>query len=308
MRALVLLALCLAQPLSAEVRKYTIDQLLSSTNWVGPPNPAVPADYASSFSPDGRKILVSSNKTGVYNAFAVPVDGSAPVQLTESTVSAIRTIGYFPKDERFLYESDQGGNELAHLYVRTPDGQVRDLTPGEKHRSEFLDWASDGSSIFFITNERDPGLFDVYETTLDGYERKLLFTNPGEFVPAGVSPDRRLVVLTKARSRVDVDIHLHDRTTGKTTLLALGSPAENGFATFSPDGKFLYYMTDHAAEFKRLMRYDLATGKSEEVLNPGWDVIFAGFSRSGRHLLVTINHDSRIEIRMLDAATLRPVE
>ncbi|HET9226444.1 MAG TPA: S9 family peptidase, partial [Thermoanaerobaculia bacterium] len=93
-----------------------------------------------------------------------------------------------------------------------------------------------------------------------------------------------------------------------TTLLALGGPAENGFAAFSPDGKSLYYMTDHAAEFKRLMRYDMATGKSEEVLNPGWDVIVAGFSRSGRHLLVTINNDSRIEIRMLDAATLRPVE
>lgn len=309
MKAFVLpLALCLAHPLSAEVRQYTIDQLLSSTSWVGPPNPGAPLDYASSFSPDGSKILVSSNKTGVYNAFALPVDGGAPVQLTQSTVSAIRTIGYFPKDERFLYESDQGGNELVHLYVRELDGKVRDLTPGEKHRAELLDWAPDGRSIFFQTNERDPGLFDVYETTLDGYERKLLYTNPGEFVPAGVSPDRRLVVLTKARTRVDVDVLLHDRTTGKTTLLPLPGPAQNGFHTFSPDGKFLYYGSDHGGEFQRLMRYDLATGKSEEVLNPGWDVTAAAFSRSGRHLVVTVNNDSRVEIRILDAATLRPVE
>src|SRR5215213_6098172 len=137
LRILPILALAIALPAESpaprQVRQYTIDQLLSITSYSGLPNAAQPmGGYADSFSPDDSKILVSSNQTGVFNAYAIPVDGGPPVQLTDSKVNAVQVIGYFPRDERFLYLSDQGGNELTHLYVRSPDGQVRDLTPGEK--------------------------------------------------------------------------------------------------------------------------------------------------------------------------------
>ncbi|MFL6203011.1 MAG: prolyl oligopeptidase family serine peptidase [Thermoanaerobaculia bacterium] len=300
-------------PAPRQVHQYTIDQLLSTTSYAGAVNAAQPmGGYADSFSPDGRKILVSSNKTGVFNAFAIPVDGGAPVQLTDSKVNAVQVIGWFPRDERFLYVSDQGGNELTHIWVQSPDGQVRDLTPGEKVRAEFLDWAPDGRSFFFTTNERDPSLFDVYETALDGYERKLLFTNPGGFLPQGVSPDRRHVALAKSQGTSDNDIHLHDRTTGKTALLTPDDPpgaeVDNGFQAFSPDGASLYYTTDQGAEFKRLMRYDMATGKRQEVLRPSWDVVAAGFSRSGKHLVVAVNDDARTQVSAFEAAGLRPIE
>ena len=288
-------------PAPRQVRQYTIDQLLATTVYDG-----------DSISPDGRKVLVSSNQTGVINVFAIPVDGGAPVQLTDSKVSALWALGWFPRDERFLYTSDQGGNELTHLYVQSPDGQVRDLTPGEKNKAEFLGWSPDERSFFFRSNERDPSLFDVFEMTLDGYERKLLFTNPGGFIPVGVSPDRRYVALGKAQSTTDNDIHLHDRTEGKTALLTPDEPAgakvDNAFQTFSPDGASLYYTTDQGAEFKRLMRYDLATGRREEVLRPDWDVVGAGFLRSGKHLMAAVNADSRIEIRVFEMPGMRPLE
>jgi dipeptidyl aminopeptidase/acylaminoacyl peptidase len=302
-RILPLLALVAALPVSGEsrqVRQYTIDQLLATTVYEG-----------SSLSPDGRKILVSSDKTGVINAFAVPVDGGPPVQLTDSKVSAIRVIGWFPRDERFLYTSDQGGDELTHLYVQSPDGQVRDLTPGAKLKAELVGWSPDGRSIFFRSNERDPSLFDVYEMTLDGYERKLLFNNPGGFLPLGVSPDRRYVALAKSQRTSDADVHLHDRTTGKTALLTPDEPpgaqVENAFQAFSPDGASLYYTTDQGAEFKRLMRYDMATGKREVVLRPDWDVVDARFSRSGRHLSVRVNEDATEKLTVFEAAGMGPL-
>ena len=291
-----------AAPAQAQrvVRQYTIEQLLATTMYVG-----------SSFSPDGRKILVSSDKTGVYNAFAIPVEGGAPVQLTDSKVNAIQAIGYFPKDERFLYSSDQGGNEQTHLYVQSPDGKVRDLTPGDKLKAQFGGWAPDQRSFFFSTNERDPSAFDVYEMTLDGYERKLLYTNEGGFLPGGVSPDRRYVALSKAQSTSDSDVYLYDRTTGKTTNLtpdeAPGAQVANLPQAFSPDGASLYYTTDQGAEFKHLVRYDLATGKRTVVLRPDWDVDAAEFSRYGNYLLVLLNNDSRAEARAFEAAGMRPV-
>ena len=179
------------------MKPYTIDQFLANTAYGG-----------ASFSPDGRKLLVGSNQTGVFNAFAIPVDGGKPVQLTDSKVSAIQAIGYFPHDERFLYTSDQGGNEKDHLYVQSPDGKVRDLTPGDNLKADFMGWAPDGKSFFLITNERDAAAFDFYEMAVDGYERKLLYKNEGGYIGGTVSPDRRYIALDKAFTNAAADIDL----------------------------------------------------------------------------------------------------
>ena len=169
---------------SGEIPQYTIEQFLATTTVFG-----------SSFAPAGDKILVSSDQTGIYNAYAVPVDGSPPIQLTDSQEDAVRVAGYFPADERFLYLSDQGGNELHHVYVRELDGSVTDLTPGDGLKAVFLGWAHDDQSFFIGTNERDQRYFDVYEITADGYERTLIFRNEEGLQFGAISPDERYLAL-----------------------------------------------------------------------------------------------------------------
>jgi dipeptidyl aminopeptidase/acylaminoacyl peptidase len=284
-----------------QVKQYTIDQFLANTAYGG-----------GSFSPDGRKILVSSNQTGVFNVFAIPVDGGKPVQLTDSKVSAIQPIGYFPHDERFLYSSDQGGNEKNHLYAQSPDGKVRDLTPGDNLKAQFMGWSKDEKSFFLGTNEREASAFDVYEMAFDGYGRKLLYKNEGAYLPEAVSPDRRYIALAKSVTNAASDIDLYDRTTGKLITLAshedAGAEVANSAADFSPDGKSLYYTTDKGSQFAYLVRYDLATGQRTEVLRPQWDVQGAGFSRDGRWFNIAINNDARTELRVFEAAGMKPVK
>jgi dipeptidyl aminopeptidase/acylaminoacyl peptidase len=287
-----------------QVKQYTVDQFLASTSFGG-----------ASFSPDGSKLLVGSNETGVFNAFAIPVAGGKPVQLTDSKVSAIQAIGYFPHDERFLYTSDQGGNEKDHLYVQSADGKVQDLTPGDNLKADFLGWAKDGKGFFFISNERDASAFDIYEMSIDGYRRTLLYKNEGGFLPGGVSPDRRYIALSKVFTNAAADVNIYDRTTNKLTLLAsheeAGTEVANSPQDFSPDGKSFYYTTDKSSEFAYLMRYDLATGKRTEVLRPRWDVQGAGFSRDGHWFSISINNDAKTELRIfrvLKTAEMEPVK
>ncbi len=283
---------------AAAPRQYTVEQFLATVSWGG-----------ASFSPDGRQVLASGNSTGVFNAYAIPVGGGAPRQLTDSKVNAIRAVGYFPTGDRFLYESDQGGNEQTHLYVRSGDGAVRDLTPGDKVKASFHGWSPDDRSFFFTTNERDPQYFDLYEMSVEGYQRTLLYRNDGGFQVGPLSRDRRYVALVKQESTADSDIYLFDHTTGKVRdLTAHSGEVANAPHDFSPDGASLYYTTDEGAEFARLMRYDLATGKSAEVLRPDWDVVGAGFSRDGRFLEVAINRDGATEVRLFEEPGMRPVK
>ena len=66
---------------------------------------------------------------------------------------------------------------MTHIYVQYPNGTVRDLTPGENVMAAFHSWSPDGRSFFFTTNERDPLASDLYEMTVDDYERDALYLN-----------------------------------------------------------------------------------------------------------------------------------
>jgi dipeptidyl aminopeptidase/acylaminoacyl peptidase len=282
---------------TANVPQYTIDQFLATTTWRG-----------GWFSPDGKLLLVSGNGTGVVNAYTIPVDGGSPHQLTDSKVNAIEVNGWFPTGGRILYSSDQGGNEQAHLYVRNADGTTRDLTPGAKVRAEFVGWAPDDRTFFFTTNERDPEYFDLYEMTVDSYKSTLLFRNEGAFDIGPISRDRRYVALYKEETIGDSDVYLYDRKIGKLTNLTAHTGEIASMARdFSPDSASLYYTTDEGAEFARLVRLDLATGKRTDVLRPAWDVDNAWFSRDGHFLEVSVNNDAATEVRLFAYPSMRPV-
>ena len=275
---------------AGDVPEYSIEQFLETISVFG-----------SSFSPDADRVLVSSNESGIFNAYAIPVDGGDPIQLTASDADAIRVAGYFPEDERFLYLSDRGGDELHHLYVRELDGSVTDITPGEGLKASFYGWTEDEESFLVGTNERDQRFFDVYAVAADGYERTLLFRNEEGYQFGGLSPDERYIALSKTNTTADTDIYLYDRTTGDMRHL---TPHEgevaNGAQAFSPDGTGLYITTDEGGEFAYLARIDLESSEREPVLQPGWDVRYAYFSKPGNYLVVGINEDARTRIRMFE--------
>lgn len=281
-----------------EASTYTAEDFLDTTQILG-----------GWFSPDGSHVLISSDETGVFNAFALPVNGESAVRLTDSKNAAIRVVSYFPADQRFLYVSDGGGDELPHLFVRELDGTTVDLSPGHRHKAEFLGWAQDDRSFFLSSNERDERYFDIFEVQTDGYDRRRAFRDTLGYQFGAVSPNKRFIALSRSRTTADSDLYLFDRRTKTIRHL---SPHEGAVSyvpyTFSHDGESLYYTTDEGSEFSYLVRRDLETGTVKEVLKPDWDVWSASFSKNGTYLAVTVNRDARTEVRVFHAETVSPVE
>src|SRR5688572_8345985 len=183
--------------------QYTVEDFYKNTEFFG-----------GSWSPDRRKILVSSNSSGIYNAYAIPAAGGAPEQLTRSTTDAIVALSYFPRDERFIYSSDKGGDELTHIYVRNTDGSVKDITPGTKLKANFAGWAGNDRSFFISTNQRDQRYFDLYEVPIATLRPTLFYRNTEGFDLGPVSRDKRSVALGKPRTTNDADVYLHDKRAG----------------------------------------------------------------------------------------------
>lgn len=281
-----------------EVPEYSIEEFLATTSVFG-----------SSFSPDGSKILVSSDESGIFNAYAVPVEGGEPEPLTSSTDDAVMVAGYFPDDERFLYSQDEGGNELNHLYVRETDGSVTDLTPGEELKAQFYGWVGDDESFFLGTTERDPRFFDVYEVAADGYDRTLAFRDTVGYAFAGASPDGRTLAFQKTNSGADSDVFLWDREAGEMRhLTPHEGDVQHGFQAFSPDGTEVYFTTNEGSEFAHLVKEDLATGERETVLRPDWDVWYAYVSEGDDYLVAGINEDARTRLRVFTLPGMEEVD
>jgi hypothetical protein len=191
------------------VAQYAVEDFYRNTEYFG-----------GSFSPDGSRILVSSNLTGIFNAYALPVSGAPPETLTTSGTEAVIAQSYFRSDDRVLFSSDQGGNELTHLYVRDPDGRTEDLTPGENLKASFLGWAGDDRSFFVALNQRDPRFFDVLEIAAQGYARTPFIEQRTELGPISGTSGTRAI---KIRTTADTDIYLHDRTRADYASLSYGS-------------------------------------------------------------------------------------
>ncbi len=258
-----------------------------------------------SFSPDGGKVLVSMDTDGVPNAYALPVAGGPPLQLTRSARDPVRVVSYFPADERVLYRSGPAGDE-DHLFVREPDGKAVELAPGKTDR--FLGWTADGGLWIEIDN---PGAQsrDLYKVAAMGYAKTLTDTNgsPGDR-RAAVSPDGRFLIYAENNNDLVRNVRIHDRQTRQDRELLTGE----GFAVhiplgLSPDGAALLTLNDVDSQFRGLARVELATGASRNLVRKSWDLLGARYSPDGKRIAVIAGGDTRSGLELYDAATLQPV-
>ena len=266
--------------------------------------------FGSDINEQGDAVLVSSDVSGVFNAYKYPLDGSAPIALTESTSDAVWVITWLPGKDRMLYSSDQGGNELDHIYVRESDGSIKDLTPGENLKAQFVGWNYNKLSFYIATNERDPKFFDLYQYSAFDFSRELIFTNDAGLNISDISRDGRYIAFTKTVNNVKNDLYLFDIESGESEPKLI-TPAEDKVAyrvyTFSPDSKTLVYGSNADGEFVKAMSYNLEDGSKSMLYEAKWDVSFLYFSESGRFRVVGINKDAQTELSIVDQTTGLPI-
>ncbi len=282
-----------------QVKQYTIEQFMDTTKIGG-----------AAFTHDEKAILFSSNKSGIYNVFSIPVNGAAPTQHTHSTRESTYIVTAFPQDARFLYTYDKGGNENSHLYLRELDGKERDLTPGEKTKAVFLKWSTDRKSFFIGTNERDPKFFDVYEMKVADLKPSLIYKDEAGYDFADISDDRRFIAFGKSgKTTADSDVFLYNVATKEMkNLTTHEGEVQNAPQAFDPAAKYLYILSNAGDEFLYLARFDLASGQREVVEKAKWDMTNMFFSRTGKYRVTTTNEDARSKVKILETATGKSVE
>jgi len=281
------------------VSQYSAEQFYATRAYLG-----------SDINHAGNALLVSSDETGVFNLYRVSLDGKNWQMLTQSSTDANYPVSWFPTDDRVLFSADQGGNELNHLYVRELDGQVRDLTPGDKLKAEFVTWAADGSSFYVATNERDAKFFDLYRFDSKTYQRELVYQNNSGYELQALSDDSRYLAAIKTRTNADNNIYLID-ISGDKPIETLVTPHEGNIShqvySFSRDNKTLIYGSDEFSEFTQALAFEIGSAKSALFSKADWDLSYVAFSKDNKYRVEAINADASTQVRLIDQSSGQPL-
>ncbi|KZW98904.1 peptidase S9 [Pseudoalteromonas luteoviolacea] len=263
----------------------------------------------SAFSPNGKRILVSSDESGIFNLYEVDVKTGDKVQLTDAPDSTY-PLRYFPNDNRILFTRDKGGNELMHVFVRHENSEVQDLTPGDNVRARFIGFSKDDSAFYVLSNQRDQRFMDLYRFDAKTYASELIYKNDKNLNVQRVSETDRYIVLINAQGNKDSDLFLLDLNDPKAQPVEISNvshEANFSASAFSKDDKYLYYGTDAHGEFYQNWRYEIATGQHTPYIAKDWDIRFLYFSDSNRYRVIGVNEDSSIKVTITDLKTNKDI-
>jgi Tol biopolymer transport system component/imidazolonepropionase-like amidohydrolase len=241
-------------------------------------------DTQPRFSPDGRTIAFSSDRSGIENIWLMEADGKNPQALTTEKDSYVRTPSWTP-DGRYILARKEDGKRAGippvelWMFHREGGGAGIKLTSGDDLSSAGGAVVSaDGKSVYFSARLRkfnytpnlSDGLWQVWRYDRDLAETFKVAGGFGGAVRPALSPDGKTLTFVSRRDD-DTCLVARDLASGSERILARGVTRDEmeGFAAqmdlwpgyaFTPDGKSIVFSNKG-----RITRLDVATGALVEI-------------------------------------------
>lgn len=264
---------------------------------------------ASGFNNDETKILINNNTTGIYNAFELSLADTTAIALTKSTKESIYTVDYLPGSSKFIYSADEGGNENSHLFLMDRKSNTpKDITPWANSANSFNGWSQDKKSMYINSNKRDVKYFDILKLDTLTWKPTILYQNESGLTPSVISKTERYIALTKEITTDKNEMYLYDSKTKTTKRLSNDKEANWSPMAFEKNDSIFYYTSNEDKEFSSLLKYNINTGKSEEIFKDKWDVMYMSLSEKEKYHIVFVNNDGKNKVLLFEHATGKPLK
>lgn len=255
-----------------------------------PPTVAISSTRAEihpQFSPDGRRVVFTSTRSGPWEIWVSDPDGGNAVKLTSMDASNTGGPSWSPDGRWIVFGSDQPGQFDLYVIAAT-GGKPRRLTSDPAFDQGAI-YSKDGKWLYFTSNRT--GQFQIWRMPATGGDAIQLTRNGGWIVSE--APD---------------GAHLYYIDIPMTPKPVWRVPAAGGQPVKIVDGVFGWffraaekgiYYADRPDGETRLRFYDFATGRSTTLAGNLGQIDFApGISPDGRTILYS-QIDSTVDDLML---------
>ena len=257
-------------------------------------------DLMFDWTPDGKRILFGSDRSGTMSAWVIQAaDGKpqgTPEMVKPDLGQDVVPMG-FAQDGSYYYSVRSG---MSEVYVGELDlatgSQLAGPSPatqryaGSNHSPE---WSSDGRQLLFLSH-RGPGVWGARAICVRDTESGEVREIPSKLermVDARWFPDGQSLLVGAQHPAGEFGHFRIDLRTGNFERVDLKDPVGWGFA-WSPDGKALFYhQWNGATKTISIVARDLATGQEKElfsVAEPSNYRAGVALSRDGRQLAFAV--------------------
>ena len=269
---------------------------------------------AGVLTPDGKRLVFLSNRDGIdqlYVADATKADSPA----TRLFTSAERVTGArVTRDGKaVVFRSDKGADENWSVYRVDLDGKnLAELTPGETlNRDDIFLPARASTMMYFSARKKEQGASSIYGLPIAGGKAKKIYGIEGFGRLLDVTPDGGHLLFERVPSINDNILEVVDSAKGKAVkLYPAKGPATINDAKFSADGKRVFASTDSGSDRAVLLALDATSGKElaryTDPASATASVLDVVEPVTRDKLACVIDAGNHNEIRLLDAATLKP--
>jgi eukaryotic-like serine/threonine-protein kinase len=186
------------------------------------------------FSPDGRKILFSSDRTGTYDAWVVDVDGSGLTPVTRSTNNRVVYAIWSP-DGKTIAAQNLSGRLLLLPYPRSVNDPLPEPVAwaGDDRRMYPLSWSPDSKKVAgsIVRTDGSFGGIGVFDAVRRSYR---CVTETGD-CPSFLRDGQRIVF------RDGNALKIVDTATGRIREILKGDPRRAlSFFGLAPDDQSLF--------------------------------------------------------------------
>lgn len=191
-------------------------------------------DFA--IAPDGKRAVFSARG----DVFTVPEKSGVTRNLTSSSNAHDRSVAWSPDGKWISYISDRSGED--ELYIQQQDGATpaRQLTKGGGSYKFSPGWSPDSKWILLADRAQD-----LYYINVESGARTLVtHSDSREYNDYTWGPDSKWIAYTQpGNAREFSTVKLFNIET-KQRITVTDSWYDSGRPSFSPDGKFLYFVSE----------------------------------------------------------------
>ena len=237
-------------------------------------------DSSPVWSPDGRTIAFISSRSGDSQVYLLSMEGGEPKPLTKLSTGADLAI-WSPDGKAIAFTSG--------VYPECKDDECNKKKDEEKDKNKvkahvaeallYRHWThwNEGkrSHLFVIAADGSGAAKDLTE----GANYDVPPDQRGEANDINFSPDSKEICFTAVTDKVEAtstngDLFIVPVSGGETKRITT-QPGFDGNPVYSPDGKYIAYHAQLTAGYEadrwRVMLYDRATGKSENLTETSFD-------------------------------------
>jgi Tol biopolymer transport system component/serine/threonine protein kinase len=230
-------------------RKQSAQALISSTR----------TEVSPQFSPDGKRIVFASNRSGSAEIWVCDSTGERPVQLTAFNRSTTGSPRWSPDGRQIVF--DARAESSADIYVIAAEGGKPRRLTADISEEVVPSWSHDGQWIYFSSNRS--GNPQIWKMPASGGQAVQVTRQGG--VDNQESPDGQFLYYTKRRNAPGI---WRMPTAGGAETLVLEAHRAGYWRQWQVVAHGIYFVTAETLDRPLIEFFGFATGKITTVFAP----------------------------------------